>query len=253
MNEITRIETKLPAPQETPVTKLIELALNSDVSIEKMERLQEMYLREQDRRAKAAFLHAMAEFRAICPPVTKTARGQHVREVGTRVMGMYAPLDDITRTIDPYLSRCGLSYRWSDAVVDKATGMMTICCIVSHEAGHSESASATLPYETGVRRDGERIKGSSPQQQFAAAMTFCRRLSLISALGITTADPDLDGEPTETVTPDQAAEIQDLLDTRVVDHDAFWAWVGCDGVKYIPRDRQAGVVAMLRKKPEKPK
>lgn len=194
------------AAGEAPPSKLIELALVQKVDVSVIERLVALEERIQVRNARAAFMDAMARFKATCPPVPRRSENTQfsVTKNGMKVARTYASLEDIEATIRGPLGECGLAFRWSDSRVDN--GLLTTACIVSHVGGHSESSSVVIP--VAVR------SGANEQQQYGSAMTYAQRYSLIQALGLTSCDEDVDGEDAgevERITPEQVDTLEALL------------------------------------------
>lgn len=88
-------------------------------------------------------------------------------------------------------------------------------CIISHVDGHDESTTMSAEADTSGNKNAIQSRGSS--------VTYLQRYTLIGALGISTADEDVDGQGTKeeaAVPEDIQAEI-----LRITDYDAFIDWV----------------------------
>jgi len=244
MSEIQRIETSGALATKTPhPMEIISAAVASGMPPEALGKLVELAERMDANNARKAFSEAMARFGSICPPVqrkTENSQFQITRD-GRKVNRMYASLDDIAATIRKPLAECGLSYRWSNAVVEG--GKLTLTCIVSHELGHSEPSSITLPTESRA--------GCSEAQKIGSVNTYAQRYSLVNALGLTSCDEDNDGndEPVgECITEDQAIEIADLLDHSGADRGKFLEWAGVASIAEIPASKYDVVLTALRRR-----
>ena len=244
MTEIQRIENTgtLATAQPTPMS-IISAAVASGMPPEALGKLVELAERMDANNARKAFTEAMARFGSICPPVQrKTENSQfQVTRDGRKVNRMYASLDDIAATIRKPLAECGLSYRWSNAVVDG--GKLTLSCVVSHELGHSESSSVTLPTESRA--------GCSEAQKVGAVTTYAQRYSLVNALGLTSCDEDTDAnaeQSPECITEGQAIEIADLLDHSGADRGKFLEWCQVATVAEIPAAKYDAVLTALRRR-----
>ena len=156
----------------TSPMQLIEVAINSGADIDKLERLMSLQERWEDNNAKKAFFAAMSKFNAECPTIVKRKKAHN---------SLYAPLGDIHAQIKDTLVSCGLSFRFEQ---DHSIGI-TVSCLVSHSSGHTEQATMTAPADTSGSK--------SPIQAIASTVTYLQRYTLCSALGITTADEDMDG------------------------------------------------------------
>lgn len=229
-------------PREPSVMDLMAMALEKGGdAVAQIERLVDMKIKLDDRAAAQEFAQAMAAFQAECPPIAKTSTAKIMsKRTGSTHSYNYAELDEIARTVNPILSRHGLSYSWDTVVEAKA---LKCVCTVRHTNGHSMPASISLPIDSEA--------AMSDQQKVKAAMTFGQRCSLISALGITTADPDRDGADGDTmklVSDDQALAITDALSESGIDKGRFLAWLGVAMVSEVPAERFTSVMQAIEQK-----
>ena len=175
-------EAPVEAPSMTALvesgpSRLLEMAIQQDLDIDKLERLMAMQERWNEQKAKEAFYDALAGFQKIVPVIEKSSRVSF----GTTKYS-FAPLPDIKAGIQGSLSECGLSYRWEFA--DNA-GQIDVTCIITHTSGHSEKTTMTAPADSSGSKN--------PVQERASTITYLQRYTLIGALGLTTANQDDDG------------------------------------------------------------
>jgi hypothetical protein len=137
----------------------------------------------------------MALFQSICPPVLKGKSGHNCK---------YATLPSIHAVIKKPLHECGLTFRYEQEVKNNE---MTVRCIVTHEAGHSESTKMSAPMDASGSKNDIQAIGSSN--------SYLQRYTLIGALGIVTADTDDDGMRASEI------NIRDLLDFNRLIRDRF--------------------------------
>ncbi len=185
MSEITKTE-EAPKAEITHYSpaNFIEMAIKSNAGIEQLERLMALEERWEKNQAYKAYLEAMTAFQSECPPIPKTKKVAY-KEVKYR----FAPLDVIATTIQPALKNNGLSYRWE---YQDENDKIVCYCIVSHVQGHSErSRMQTEKDMSGSKNDIQAI---------GSARTYLQRYTLISALGLTTTDEDVDGVTVESRT-----------------------------------------------------
>jgi hypothetical protein len=171
---------------------LLQLAVQQNLDIDKLEKLMQMQERWQAQQARREFLNAISHFQAICPPIEKTKR---VAFGNTKYS--YAQLGDIAATIKKPMSDNGLSHRWE---IGEDNDNIVVTCIISHVSGHSERTTMK------GGKDGSGNKNAI--QSSGSTVTYLQRYSLIGALGISTADEDTDGqkpEPVVTTQPRQTA------------------------------------------------
>lgn len=244
MSQIQKHEpSELAAGQHTPMS-ILSAAVASGMAPEALGKLVDLAERMDAANARKAFADAMARFGAICPPVqrrTENSQFQVTRD-GRKVNRMYASLDDIAATVRKPLAECGLSYRWSNAVIHE--GKLTITCVVSHELGHSESSSITLPTESRA--------GCSEAQKIGSVNTYAQRYSLVNALGLTSCDEDTDGNADDA--PEAKISEADLLALEVALDDAkadvakFKQWAGVERLADIPASKVAGAFAAVARR-----
>lgn len=191
--DIAVIEQEKSAPSLNPL-QLVQAAVESNADIDKLERLMDLQERWEKQNSRKSFLEAMSEFQRTCPDILKLKDAHNSK---------YAPLGDIVSQIREPLAKCGLSYRFEQ---DHSLGIK-ITCIVSHVDGHSESTAMSAAADTSGSKNGI--------QAIASTVTYLSRYTLTSALGIVTADADMDGRlPTDSsgiIDNDQQMELFGLL------------------------------------------
>lgn len=203
MSEQTQLIT-----QATPA-EFISQAISQNLDIDKLERLLAMKERWDKDQARKAFFEALSSFQEECPDLRKTKPVSYNKTDAPAYY--YAPLSDIDRQIKPLLKKHGLSKRFEIAQDgDKIKG---VTCIVTHKTGHSEST--TVP----VIADGS--GGKNAIQAIGSGVQYGQRYSLIAALGITTADQDIDGRMPELDIDKLHKQYMDLYDQIVLKDKSF--------------------------------
>ena len=173
-NEIKDLQINTPnaVVQYTALGMLAE-AVTKGMPPEVIEKLIDLSERLEVKEAKSSFLKAMNQFQCEVPEIIKTKQGHNNK---------FAPLSKITKTIQPALEKCGLSYRWKFEDIEN---QIKCSCIVSHIAGHSEIDSMTAGRDSSGNKSEIHAIGST--------RTYLQRYTLIGALGLSTADQDDDG------------------------------------------------------------
>ena len=249
-NELATVDTQsrqiqtMPT-QDVPIGAILAAAVERGMDPASLEKLFALYERDKASKAAAAFKAAFAAFKAECPPIPRRTENTQffVTRNGVKVPRKYASLEDIGTTIKGTLGKHGLSYGWGDAVVNG--GEVTVACIVSHEAGHSISASATYPIDSKA--------GCSDQQKRMTAATYAMRDGLRRALGLHDVEDDDDGNvrpqaPVATITDEQAANLAALMDEVNQDAKKFRAFYGINAIKELPAAQFVQAVRVLEKK-----
>lgn len=167
--------------QATTPDQLLALAINKDLDIDKLAKLMELQKQHNEDLARKAFFSALSDFQIDCPELRKT------KEVffGTTKY-FYAPLADIDRQIKEPLKKNGLTKRWE--IQDNGEDI-EVTCLITHVDGHSE--------KTGMKAKPDASGSKNPIQARGSAIEYMKRYTLIGALGLTTADTDIDGRMPE--------------------------------------------------------
>lgn len=197
--------------------------------VESLRQLVELKREEEDRQARRDYFAALSTFQQECPTIE---RHKGIPDAQGRIKYRYAPLEDIIRTVDPYLLRHGLSRSFNVSYPDGST---EVCCTLAHLGGHAEQSCVRMP--------GVQVPKANAAQNEGAAVTYGKRLAFLNATGLTTADEDTDGtppEPLEPVTQEQADTLRALADEVFVPSQfarflATYntdAWAGIPAAKY---------------------
>lgn len=229
---------EIAVTQSATPAELLTLAVSKDLDIDKLGKLMELQERWQKEQARKAFFSALSDFQIACPDIRKNKRVYfETRSGGTPTEYFFAPLADIDRQIKEPLKACGLTKRW-EIEDDKET--IRVTCIITHVDGHSERTTMTgTPDNSG---------GKNTMQARASSVEYMRRYTLIGALGITTADTDIDGRLPEADIDKLHSEYMALYNEIVLVDESFrtpgnpdnWAGERTPGlyVKAIGKARQ---------------
>ena len=170
------MKNELVATENTPA-RLLELAVQQNLDVDKLGKLMEMQAEWERRQAKKAFDLAKAEFQHKCPKIKRT---KNVEYKATKYS--YAPLSEITDTVKDALKDCGFSYRWQN---DDQGDAIVVTSHLTHEGGHTESNT--------MRAVKDDSGAKNVIQQYGSTVTYLQRYTLLGVLGITSADEDDDG------------------------------------------------------------
>lgn len=161
---------------------LLAQAIDKGLTVEALEKLVALQERWEAGQARKAFFDAFTTFQSEAPDLRKTKSVSFGKE-GGKTEYKYAPLADITRQLSKILKENDLSYRW-EINDDKDT--LKVTCLVSHIAGHTERTTMTASPDTSGAKNAIQARGS--------AIEYLKRYTLIGALGLSTADSDVDGQ-----------------------------------------------------------
>lgn len=190
-------------PQASGDNALIQMALSGQADITIIEKLVDLQNQQEDRRAEKLFNQAMAKFQGEIPTIQKEGVVDFTSPKG-RTYYTHARLEDIAKSIRPFLTKNGLSYRFTQTIAGQ---QITVGCIISHSGGHFEKTEFTGPVDTSGGKDV--LKGS------ASTVSYLRRYTLTGALGIVVGGED-DEALQEEVKPEE-------LDSKLFD-EKFPTW-----------------------------
>lgn len=183
--DVSVVENALESVPQKSVTpgELLQLAVQQNLDTEKLEKLMELQERWEATQAKKQYMEAFTRFQQIVPVIPKNRTARIEKQGGGSYSYSYADLAQIGKIIQPALKDTGLSYRFKFA--QKDDGKSIVSCLISHIGGHTEV--------TEMESEKDTSGAKSKIQQSGSTNTFLQRYALIGALGLTTADEDIDG------------------------------------------------------------
>ena len=170
-----------PFEQQSQSTLLAisKAAENPDVDVEKMQALLDMQERIMDKAAHAAYTAAIHAFQAECPQLPKT---KEIRVKG-RLQSSYCPFEDMMRIVRPIMIKHGLTEQFDS---EDGQGRVQVHCKLSHKDGHSEVSKFAAPFDQSGNKNSV--------QAVASSISYGKRYSLASALGLVFEEEDDDAE-----------------------------------------------------------
>jgi len=215
-----------------PITpmEMLDRAVASGAGIETLERLMSLQERWEKNQARKAFDDAMAAAKAEIPVISKNRRvGYEHKDGKGETSYRHEDLGEIARTVDPILTKYGLSYRFR--TTSETNQPVSVTCIVAHRDGHSEENTLT------AGRDDSGKKNSI--QAIGSTITYLQRYTLKAALGLAASSDD-DGKTAGEESPlsaDQLERLLDLLSESGADTQIFCEKYKIDAVKDLPASK----------------
>jgi hypothetical protein len=206
--------TELEIKQPTTPDQLLALAVDKDLDIEKLSKLMDLQRQWKEGLAREAFFNALVTFQANCPELRKS-KTVSFSAGGGKTEYKYAPLADIIRQIKPVIKSVDIAYRWE--IADNGESII-VTCLVTHKDGHTERTTMSAKADTSGSKNAIQARGS--------AIEYLKRYTLIGALGISTADSDVDGSMPEI-------DI-DILHKQYMEHYGQLIQLDTKLVKYHP-------------------
>ena len=228
----------------SPLT-MIDRALATGAAPETLEKLLALQERWEANQGRKAFDDAMASAKAEIPTIRKNRTVDFTSQKG-RTHYKHEDLAEIAATVNPILSKYGLSYRFRTAA--EPNQPIVVTCIVTHRLGYSEETTLCGP------RDDSGNKNAI--QQVGSTLTYLQRMTLKAALGLAASEDD-DGrkssdEHSDPITPEQVSNVLAMIETTGTDIERFCKYLGVESVPKITAGQLPRALAMLEKKKGQP-
>lgn len=223
----------------TPM-EMLSRAVENGQSIDVLDKLMGLQERYEANLGRKAFDEAMAAASAEIPVIVKTREVDFTNKSGQRTNYRYEDLATIAMTVNPILSKHGLSYRFRTTSLPNEPIVVT--CIVSHRMGYSEENTLSAPRDESGNKNGIQAIGST--------LTYLQRMTLKAALGLAAAADD-DGKSSEAqtendpISDEQLATIQKKIDATGADTERLCKYFKIDALPDIRKSEYANVIAAI--------
>lgn len=233
--------TLAPATAAVAMTpmEMLDRAVAQGASVETLEKLMALHERWETAQARKAFDEAMAAAKAEIPVIRKNRRvGYESKRTNDRTDYAHEDMAEIARTVDPILTKHGLSYRYRTK--SEPGQPVHVTCIIAHRAGHSEETTLTGAADTSGSKNSIQAVGST--------VTYLQRYTLKAALGLAAAaDDDAQSpEPVETINQEQADTIRELLESTGKDRFKFLKWAKVERIEDLRADFYESAVNAIK-------
>lgn len=223
--------------QEQSPKQMIELAIKGGADLEKLEKLLTLQERWEANEAKKAFVRAMTAFKSEAPLVFKDRTNKQYNS-------KYTSLGNLINTVNPILSKHGLSASWDI----EQNGIIKVSCMIRHEQGHNESASASAPAD---------VSGAKNViQQIKSTITYLKAVTFESICGLASTDANLDddGNMGAPISEEQLNKLLDILDNLPNSKEKkvkFLTFMGVNSPEEITTKNYEKAMAALKSAKEK--
>ena len=234
--KVTKMEPQVPAPI-TPM-EMIDRAVQSGASVEALERLMALQERWEGNQGRKAYDAAISAAKSEIPPIFKNREVDFTSQKG-RTNYRYEDMAEIAKTVDPILTKYGLSYRFRTS---QDGGVVSVTCVVSHRDGYGE--------ETTLSAAPDNSGNKNPIQAVGSTVTFLQRYTLKSALGLAAAADDdaRRASGAKTINADQFVTLQGLIEQAQADEVGLLKFIGADSLEELTVRQFDTAVSALRKK-----
>ena len=178
------METKneLQRTEESSPNQMIQLAIESNADLGKVEKLLELKERYEANEARKVFASDFAIVQASIVAVVKT-------KVNPQTHSKYAGLENVLEIAKPVYTKHGFSIIFYEGETEVSENIR-VCANVLHKSGHKET------YHFDVPLDGVGIKGNANMTKIhgkASSVSYGRRYLLCMIWNIPTEDDDGNG------------------------------------------------------------
>ncbi len=180
------VQNQMQPATPTPMD-LIATAVQRGASVAEIEQLMNLKDRLEASEARKAFVAAMAAFKRNPPTILKNKVADFKTEKG-RTTYAYSNLSNVCDAIIAALAEQGISHDWAPA---QQGNTVTITCTLTHELGHTKTATLSA--------SADQTGGKNAIQAIGSAVSYLERYTLLAACGIAVGDgSDDDGEGFDT-------------------------------------------------------
>lgn len=228
------------ADSATVLEIISRAASDPNTDIAKTEKLVELYLRMEATRAKSAYFGALA---ALQPELPMIGERGGIKDRSGNIQSKYALWEDVVAAITPLLSKHGFSLSFRTG---NDGDSVTVTGVLAHSAGHSEETTLKLPVDTSGSKNAVQSVGSST--------SYGKRYTASALLNLRSGEPDDDGQAggSQSVTENEAANIEALVTEVAADLPKFLKYIGADEIRRIPAAKYKAAIAALEKKRKQP-
>lgn len=202
---------------------LVQMAIDKDFDLDRLQQLIDMRDREEARNAEKAFIVACNEAKSEMPAILFDKKNE-----GTN--SWYSTLAAINTTIDPIITKHGLTVSYDEEECIAASGDKPIEYVkfkaeLCHIGGHKKTFRITLPMDD-VNRAKNRL------QSKGSTTAYGRRYLKLMMFDLTTMAEDTDGQNGPATIIDDAIETLNGMIAacreagKPIDHERFLRAVG---------------------------
>ena len=188
-----------PAVNPTPA-QMLQTALERGMDAQMIKELMDMKYRWESDEARKAYASAMVRAQASAKKVVAKAYNDQTKS-------KYADIGAVADAVVPALSEQGIALSFYEGETPKE-GHVRVCCDITHELGHVVTRHIDMPIVT-TGTGGKTMM--TLIHATGSAMTYGRRYLTLMIANVKVGDDDGQGAGVDTVTPEQAKILKDLL------------------------------------------
>lgn len=238
-NEVAKYEQKEVQTMPT-YDRILEMAINQGAPLEQLEKFLALKRDYEAHEARKEFYQAVADFKGESIEVRKDKDNKQFNS-------KYVSLGNLLNTVNPVLGKYGLSVSFD---IEQGDKLVTVCCILRHRLGHTESVKMTAPPDT----SGGNSK--NPIQQIKSTITYLRAATFEAVTGLTSSEATFDDDGngayhSNTISDEQATTINLLLEETGASKEVLLKYYGIERIEDLPAQKYAAAVKAIEKKAKK--
>lgn len=240
---VTERNPRALKPATTPSAMLAQ-AVASGAPFEVVQGLMAMLKETRAEEQKMAFDAALSAAKAEIPIILKNRTvGYDHKDGSGKTSYRHEDLGQIAKTVDPILSKHGLSYRFR--TTSEANQPIAVTCIVAHRDGYSEENTLMAGRDESGKKNSIQAIGST--------ITYLQRYTLKAALGLAASNDDDGAKADETEDDDlinieQRDELLALITATGTDTALFCKYYKIEAVPDLPSSKFASAKSRLEAK-----
>ena len=219
--ELTKYGDDKTLKPMTP-SDLLSILVQRGADLATLEKFMDLKEREEKNQARKAFVVAMTKFKADPPEIYKDKENKQFKS-------KYSSIDAMVNSTIPKLSKYGLSHSWQ---IGEINGNPQVTCILTHELGHSESATMSAPPDTSGGGSKNPIQQIKSTQTYLKIATFEAVTGLVSTEGNLDDDGNASGE-IQYITDAMQKEINNLIKSTKADKAKVLKYLKSESVEKI--------------------
>jgi hypothetical protein len=237
--EVLTRQDQLPKVSEAgALMSVIErMATMPDLDMDRVERLFQMHEKMLDRSAESLYNDAMARAQSEIQTVVVNRENSHTGS-------SYADISAIHKAAKPLWTQHGFSVS-SGTFAASRDGYIGVRCEVMHSGGFKKQYQDEFPLDA-AGAQGKVNKTTI--QAMGSTMTYARRYMEIMIFDISVGEDNDGNSMSETITPDQAAELKARLQKVQANVVAFLKYCGAKDVDSMTIKQHEKGKSMLDKK-----
>ncbi|WP_375650069.1 ERF family protein [Bartonella sp. MU70NMGDW] len=230
-------ETHHLAVEQTVMERILNKALDSDVDMDRLERLLKLREQEIERQERQNFVRDLSAVQMAYKNIEQNAINNHTN---SKYATLYQYLNAVKEGLATY------NFALFARIKNQTATNITIEITLSHPSGNEISTEGTFPIDNAGSKNNIQSLGST--------LTYARRYLLGMLLNVSSKEDDTDGNPPiKKAFPQQINEIRRLIVQTQAEEEKILAYVDVKKLDDMSEGQAQTVLHLLKKKQNKQK